>query len=212
MRNPYNESMGAIHELRPKGGGHVPIQSHAIDNLRYIRETMERAGSFTAVPGWGGAAIGVAGVVAGLIAAGQTSPARMLLVWGVTGVIAVLIGLVTIQLKSRAAAEPLNTPPARKFALGFAPPLLAGALLTMLFLRMGYLEAVPGVWLLMYGTGVIAGGAFSVKPVPVMGLCFMSMGAVALFAPVAWGNWFLTAGFGGLHIGFGVWIARRYGG
>jgi hypothetical protein len=204
--------MGAIHELRPRNDRHVPIHSYAIDNLRYIRETMERAGSFTAVPGWGGVVVGVAAVVAGLVASGQASFARMLLVWGVTGVIAVLIGLVAMQLKSRRAEEPLNTPPARKFALGFAPPLLAGALLTLLLLQAGFLEAVPGTWLLLYGAGVIAGGAFSVKPIPVMGLCFMSMGAVALFAPPAWGNWLLTGGFGGLHIGFGIWIARRYGG
>lgn len=204
--------MAILHQLDPREPRHVPIHSHAIDNLRYIRETMERAGSFTAVPGWGGVAIGVAGIVCGLLAAGQPDEARLLVVWGVTGVVAVLIGLVSMQLKSRRVEEPLNTAPARKFALGFAPPLLAGALLTLLFLRAGPLEAIPGVWLLMYGTGVIAGGAFSVKPVPVMGLCFMSMGAVALFAPPEWGNWLLTAGFGGLHVGFGLWIARRYGG
>jgi len=204
--------MAIIHELRPKEPRHVPIHSHAIDNLRYIRDTMERAGSFTAVPGWGGAIVGVVGIVGGLVASEQPDSTRMLLVWGVTGVIAILIGLVSMQLKSRRVDEPLNTAPARKFALGFAPPLLAGALLTLLCLRAGLLEAVPGVWLLMYGTGVIAGGAFSVKPVPVMGLCFMSVGAVALFAPPSWGNWLLTGGFGGLHVAFGLWIARRYGG
>jgi len=204
--------MAILHQLDPKEPRHVPIHSHAIDNLRYIRETMERAGSFTAVPGWGGVAIGVAGIIGGLLAAGQPDEARLLVVWGATGIVAVLIGLVTMQLKSRRVEEPLTTAPARKFALGFAPPLLAGALLTLLFLRAGPLDAVPGVWLLMYGTGVMAGGAFSVKPVPVMGLCFMSMGAVALFAPPEWGNWLLTAGFGGLHVGFGLWIARRYGG
>jgi len=204
--------MAVVHQLRPKQTKHVPIHAHAIDNLRYIRETMERSGSFTAVPGWGGVAMGLAGLAAGLVAAWQPDASRMLGVWSVTGVIALLIGLVSMQFKSRRAEEPLDTPPARKFALGFAPPLLAGALLTLLFVRADFLDAIPGMWLLLYGTGVIAGGAFSVKPVPVMGLCFMSMGAVALFAPPGWGNWLLAGGFGGLHIAFGVWIARRYGG
>jgi hypothetical protein len=102
--------------------------------------------------------------------------------------------------------------PGRRFVYSFAPPLFVGGLLTFLLVRIGYMDAIPGVWLLLYGTGVVTGGAFSIRVVPLMGLCFMVLGTVALFCPSSWGNIFLAAGFGGFHIIFGAVIARNYGG
>ena len=107
---------------------------------------------------------------------------------------------------------PLFSGPGRKFIAGFFPAILAGALLTAVFFRAGQSVFLPGVWLLLYGTAIVTGGAFSVRVVPIMGLCLMSFGAASLFAPVAWGNFFMAAGFGLVQIGFGVWIALKYGG
>ena len=188
------------------------LEVHAADNLRYIRETMERAGSFTALPGWGGAAIGATAIVAAWAAARQSTPQAWLTTWLAEAALAVVVASGATVAKARQARMPLFSGPGRKFALSFVPPLLVGALLTVVLFRAGYAAVLPGMWLLLYGTAVVTGGAFSVRVVPVMGLCFMGAGAVALFSPAAWGNWLMAAGFGGLQIVFGLVIARKYGG
>jgi hypothetical protein len=183
-----------------------------MDNLRFIRETMERAGSFTAVPGWGGFAMGLSALPTTLIAARQSSMEGWLIAWFIGGLAAIAIGAVALKFKAQRAHVSLLSGPARKFALSFTPPLMVGALLTAVLYRANTPAIIPGVWLLLYGTGIVTGGAFSVRIVPVMGLCFMALGAMALFCPLAWSAVFLAAGFGGLHMLFGIIIARRFGG
>jgi len=190
----------------------VALDDHARENLRFIRETMERAGSFTAVPGWGGIAMGITALGSAAIAFRQSRPDAWLLIWVVEAMVAIGIAVWTTISKARESGVPVFAGPGRRFAYSFAPPIFVGALLTVLLVRIGFTGATPGVWLLLYGTGVVTGGAFSIRLVPLMGLCFMVLGAVALFCPWSWGNAFLAAGFGGFHIIFGAIIARNYGG
>ena len=189
-----------------------PLRDQALDNLRFIRQTMERAGSFTAVPGWGQVAVGVTALAAALVAARQTSVELWLATWLGEAVVALAIGGSTMVRKAYAVNDPILSGPGRRFGLSVLPPLVVGGLLTSALYRAGLWRALPGTWLLLYGAGFVTGGAFSVRIVPVMGLCFMFVGSVALFAPAAWGTWCMAAGFGGLHIVFGAIIARRYGG
>lgn len=197
---------------RPRLVEPIPIENHAMENIRFIRETMERSGAFTAVPGWGGALIGATALGAAFAASKQTGPQAWLTIWLIEVLVALLIAGWTTYQKASAVNLSLFSGPGRKFAIGLSPPLVAGALLTIALYRSGLVSALPGMWLLLYGVGVVTGGAFSVKVVPVMGVCFMLAGALALFAPAGWGNGFMAAGFGGLHVLFGIIIARRYGG
>jgi hypothetical protein len=156
--------------------------------------------------------MGLTAIVAAGVAARHSAPRAWLAIWLGEALLALLIAAATAVQKARAAKMPLLSGPGRKFALSFAPPLAVGALLTAVVFQAGYMAVLPGLWLLLYGTAVVTGGAFSVRVVPVMGLCFMCVGAATLFAPAAWGNWLMAAGFGGLQIVFGLVIARRYGG
>jgi hypothetical protein len=182
-----------------------------MDNLRYIRQTMEQAGSFTAVPGKGGVLMGFCAVAASRLSAGRQADARWLVVWTSAALVAVAIGIASAAVKSRKCRMPLFSGPGRKFVAGFAPAILAGALLTAVFFRAGQTDFLPGIWLLLYGAGIVSGGYASVRVVPLMGACFMAAGTAALLAP-GWNSVLMPAGFGGLHVLFGIIIAVKYGG
>ena len=185
---------------------------HAEESLQFIRRTMERAGSFTAVSGWGQVVIGVTGALAAWLASRQGSAINWLATWAVAAVVSMGVGVVTTAMKARAIGEPIRSGPGRKFVLSLAPPLLAGAVLTAVLFAAGDRALLPGMWLLLYGAGIVTAGTNSVRVVPVMGFSLMAVGVAALLAPAAWGDAFMAAGFGGLHVVFGTLIARRYGG
>ena len=190
----------------------VRLSARAEENLAFIRETMERAGPFTAVPGWGGVLMGVTAIAAAAIAWGRPLDQDWFLIWLLEGWVAVAIGGVAMVRKAARVGMPLGSRPGRRFVLSYLPPVLVGALMTVALYRVGQVALLPGTWLLLYGAGVITGGAFSVRVVPAMGVGFLILGVIALFAPESWGNPLLAVGFGGLHIGCGFIIARRYGG
>lgn len=188
------------------------MQTHAMENIRFIRETMERATAFTMVPGKGMITLGLSAILTAPIAARQETTAAWLLCWVIDAVFAVSLGIYLMHRKAQRARIPLLSSNARKFFISLCTPIFAGAVLTYVLFRAGHTTILPGMWMLLYGAGVITGGSFSVKIVPVMGACFMAFGCVALFAPAAYGIWFMIIGFGVLHLIFGSFIARRYGG
>jgi len=190
----------------------IALGDRAIEDLRFIRRTMEGGAAFTAVPGWGGVGMGLTALAAAALAAGQPSAEGWLLVWILEAVLAVAIGSVAIRRKARRAELPVLCGVGRKFVLSFLPPALAGAVLTVAIWQAGADSLLPGAWLLLYGTAVVTGGTFSIKIVPVTGICFMILGVFALLATPAAGELFMAVGFGGLHILFGTIIARKHGG
>ena len=204
--------MTSIQPARREHDEPVAIHSRAIDNLRYIRETMESASAFTAVPGWGGVAMGVSALVAAIAASRTSSTEIWLLIWIVDALAAFFVGGLTMGHKARSAGVRVSRGAGRRFLLGLGPPLLAAVTLTVVLYRADAVEVIPGMWLMLYGTAVLTGGTFSVRTVPVMGAAFVVLGLVAFAAPFSWANGLMALGFGGLHIVFGLIIARRYGG
>src|SRR5712691_10909573 len=138
--------MGSVPVPRAKAEP-VELHAHAMDNLRFIRETMERAGSFTAVPGVGGIAMGITAIAAAFVAVRQSGLNAWLATWVGEAILACLIGFAAANRKAQAVKMPLLSAPGKKFAWGLAPPTLAGALLTIAFYRLGFAGLIPGTWL-----------------------------------------------------------------
>lgn len=190
----------------------VALRDRAMDNLRFIRETMERSASFTHVSGLGGMAMGVVALVAAVLAAGMTAPLAWLATWLGAAAVSFAVSALMMARKSRAEGVPLLSGPGRRFAWSMTPPLAAGAVLTAALARAGLYGLLPGTWLLLYGASIVTGGSYSVLPVPVMGVAFMLAGGAALASPTNWGDAYMAAAFGGLHIVFGLVIWRKHGG
>lgn len=214
----------------------VAPEASAQASLRFIRETMARTAAFTAVPGRGGVAMGVTAFAAAALAARQPTVSDWLSVWAAEALVGLAIGAFAMAHKARGHGAPLLSGQGRKFLLGLLPALLVGVALTAAvyavevgqagdpFARQGpagagqavaasvSLRLLPGLWLMLYGAGVVSAGMFSVRLVPTMGALFLLAGALALLAPAAWADASLAAAFGGLHVVFGLLIARRHGG
>jgi len=193
-------------------GEPVNIGDRAIDNLQFIRETMERSAVFTTVPGYGGVFMGATAIAASFVANSQPLVRDWFIVWLAEAALAFFIGLFAMWQKSKIAGVPLNSAPTKKFAKSFLPPLVCAVVITLGLWRFGHFEAMIPVWILLYGAAVVCGGAFSVRAVPIMGWCFIALGTVVFFLPAGFGNSMMALSFGVLHVIFGLIIARRFGG
>lgn len=190
----------------------VSLHSRAAADLQYIRKTIETSASFTSVSGLGAVLIGISALATAWLASRSPVPGDRLQLWLAEAAVAATIGLLATANKARRDGRDLGHPVSRRFLLNLAPPLVAGAVLTAALVRTGILDLLPGLWLLLYGTGVLTAGAFSIRAVPLMGLCFMALGVATLLLSPPWHQTAMGLGFGGLHILFGILIARFYGG
>jgi len=203
-----------LDKLREKRGDRpaVALRDRAMDNLRYIRETMERSAAFTHVSGLGGVGMGLVALVAAALASRATEPPAWLAIWLVAAAISFALSALMMARKSHAEGVPLLSGPGRRFAWNMIPPLAAGGVLTAALARAGAFGLLPGTWLLLYGVSIVTGGSYSVRLIPFMGGIFMLLGLAALASPAGWGNAYMAIAFGGLHIVFGLVIWRKHGG
>jgi hypothetical protein len=180
-------------------------------DLRFIRETLTTATAFTALSGLAFIAMGVGALLTVALIGRVADPLLQVAGWVADAGVSVGIGALGAVWKAQKTGQSLRSGPFRRFLLGLAPAIFAGAVLTLVAVRFGQYTLLPPLWLLLYGTGLLAAGAFSIRVVPLLGASFLALGTVAAFVPTA-GPILLAVGFGGLHLAFGYVIARHHGG
>jgi hypothetical protein len=192
----------------PRSLSSLSLATRASEDLQLIRQTMERAASFTALPGWGGVLMGVVALIAAPAAAAAGSRAVWLEVWLGAATLAFVLGGTDMLRKARAQRASLVSAPASRFFLTLLPSFFSGACLTFVLVRAGEWSLLPGTWLVVYGAAVFAASAHTLRGVRWMGACFLALGALALLVPGERGDLWMALGFGGVHVVYGTWIAR----
>ncbi len=204
--------MAATPQRRTPTTKPTPIDAGAVENLRYIRNTIEAAGTFTTVPGKGCIAMGITALAAAALESVPDLASSWLQIWVGAAIMAAAAALFFMEEKAKAQGLSLRSAVARRFFMTLVPAFLAGGVLTAALVDDVARSSITGLWLLLYGCGLAACGVFAIPAVLVAGLAFMAFGTVALGLPAAWSPAILALGFGGLHIALGVIILRDHGG
>ena len=190
----------------------TPLGTSAAENLRYIRDTIEAARTFTTIPGKGCIAMGIAGIVASGLASYPPLAGHWLPIWLIAAVVSCTVALFFMEVKAHKQGLSLRRTVALRFFLTLAPAFVAGGVLTVALENAVGRDVIAGIWLLLYGVGIAACGVFSIPVVLIAGLGFMGLGTVTLASPPEWAPAMLAVGFGGIHILLGAIIARNHGG
>jgi hypothetical protein len=197
---------------RPRRAEPTPIDVGAVENLRYIRSTIEAAHTFTTVPGKGCVAMGITALVAVAIESIEAVAPYWLGVWIAAAIVACCSALWFMEQKARAQGLSLRRAVAKRFFMTLAPAFIAGAILTAALVGSVDRELITGTWLLLYGTGLAACGLFAIPAVFTAGLAFMGLGTATLWLPPGSSHIVLALGFGGIHLALGATITRHHGG
>jgi hypothetical protein len=185
----------------------VALDTHAAATLQYIRSTMDAAVSLS-IPGSAGIAMGTVGVVAAAMSSAPALHGYWLPIWLSAAVIAATLSGLRMARQSSLQGFTLFGAPVRKLLLCLFPGLFAGAVMTGVLWESANSHAIPGSWLLLYGCALVSASATTTRMIGILGGLFVVLGLVGFALPDQWQMAALGAGFGGLHLLFGVLIGR----
>jgi hypothetical protein len=90
-----------------------------------------------------------------------------------------------------------------------ALPLLAGGIFCLGFMQYGHALYLAPACLVFYGLALYNGSKYTLSEIRYLGLLEVLLGVVCLFMP-GYGLYFWAAGFGVLHILYGIVMWNKY--
>ncbi len=198
---------------------------HALADIRDIRSMMERSTRFLSLSGWSGVWAGCTALVSAGIAwqmhlpyffYRDVRPARwegvapFVLLGAATFLVALVGAYYFTWRKASASGQKMWTRPARELMTQVAIPIIIGGIFCLSFLYEGLYTYLAPACLAFYGLALINGSKYTLTEIRWLGYCELLLGCIALFVPY-YGLAFLAAGFGLLHIIYGIVMWNKYG-
>ena len=201
----------------------VTSAGEAEEHLRVIRQAMERSTKHSTLSGLSGVFVGLICLAGCLltqtVVLNAPAPAGRMLFVGVWAGVLMLSFFTDFVLTKRRAARVGKTafsPLGKHLARAAAPGFFAALALSVFYAIHpgtpgGYLY---GVWMLCYAVSLLSVGMFSVAEVSFLGWAFLAAGFLTLLIPPLFPigpRAAMALTFGGFHIGYGLWMGRKYG-
>lgn len=161
-----------------------------------------------AVPGSAGIVLGTIALMAAALCLAPGLHKYWLGIWLSAALLGAVLGSILIVRESSLRELRLVGTPLLKFALCLSPSLGAGLVMTAVHWFGGNQHAIPGTWLLLYGCALLTASSATTRVIAALGALFVLFGLTALLLPDDLQLLMLGAGFGGLHVAFGILIAR----
>jgi predicted lysophospholipase L1 biosynthesis ABC-type transport system permease subunit len=206
-----------------------PAAEEAQENLRMIRELMERSTKYSTFSGLSGVLVGLIAIAGCAVQAfvlpryWPEHPVRGFLInWILVVALALLVDFVLTKRRAPLVGKHIRSRLGKQMILAAAPGLGIGVLTTIVLIPW-LMDFVYPAWMLCYGAAVCAVGIFSQREVRRLGWSFLVTGAVTLLLlrftdlwPYIWERSYLGLGmtalsFGGFHIIYGLVMWRRGG-
>lgn len=187
------------------------ILSHddAVESIQAIRTVLERTTRYTHISWLGilgaGSAAGLASFLGtSLDILPGKSPGGFLLLWTAALAAALIFGLWTIRRRARSFREPLWSRKLQIVSVGFLPSLVLGFVVTALLTDVGRLELAPGLWMAIYGVGILAVAHVLDGEFQITAWGFLLSSAVSLFFLREFPHAAMFLTFGGIHLGLAL--------
>jgi hypothetical protein len=202
-------------------------QQRYLDDLKDIKDIMNRSSRFLSLSGLSGVFAGVFALGGAYLAYGTVYKSQdylgyrqadmstetlttLLLIALATVALAVGVGILLTTREARKSNQKLWDAQTKRLMINLLIPLVTGGILCLMLLLTGYIGFVAPLTLIFYGLALVNASKYTLTEVRSLGLLEIGLGLLAVHF-IGYGLIFWAAGFGVLHIIYGIVMHIRYG-